>query len=112
LFVDPWTALADPTRRTIFELVATRPRPVGALAEELPWDINPYWQIEADLDKTSEVEVRFIAESPNRTRVELEHRNLDRHGEDWEGMREGVRGDQGWPLCLSRFEAVAVKEHR
>ena len=67
------------------------------------WDINPYWQIETDLDKTSEVEVRFIAESADRTRVELEHRNLDRHGGGWEGMAEGVRGGDGWPLYLSRF---------
>ena len=67
------------------------------------WDISPMWQIETDLDKTSEVEVRFVAESPDRTRVELEHRNLDRHGDGWEGMREGVAGDQGWPLYLSRF---------
>ena len=70
------------------------------------WDINPYWQIETDPDKTSEVEVRFIAESPDRTRVELEHRNLDRHGDGWEGMREGVRGDEGWPLYLKRFADV------
>jgi uncharacterized protein YndB with AHSA1/START domain len=67
------------------------------------WDISPYWQIEADPDKTSEVEVRFIAETPDRTRVELEHRNLDRHGEGWEGARDGVGGDQGWPLYLDRF---------
>jgi uncharacterized protein YndB with AHSA1/START domain len=67
------------------------------------WDISPMWKIETDLDKTSEVEVRFVAESPDRTRVELEHRNLDRHGDGWEGMREGVAGDQGWPLYLSRF---------
>ena len=33
---DGWTALADPTRRTIFELVAARPRAVGELAEQLP----------------------------------------------------------------------------
>ena len=72
------------------------------------WDINPYWQIETDHDKTSEVEVRFIAESPERTRVELEHRNLDRHGDGWEGMREGVRGNDGWPLYLQRFAAVAL----
>jgi uncharacterized protein YndB with AHSA1/START domain len=70
------------------------------------WDINPYWQIEADLDKTSEVEVRFIAESAARTRVELEHRNIDRHGDGWEGTREGVQGDQGWPLYLQRFVTV------
>jgi uncharacterized protein YndB with AHSA1/START domain len=67
------------------------------------WDISPQWQIETDLDKTSEVEVRFIAESPERTRVELEHRNLDRHGEGWEAVREGVHGDGGWPLYLDRF---------
>jgi uncharacterized protein YndB with AHSA1/START domain len=67
------------------------------------WDISPQWQIETDLDKTSEVEVRFIAEAPDRTRVELEHRNLDRHGDGWESARDGVGGDQGWPLYLERF---------
>jgi uncharacterized protein YndB with AHSA1/START domain len=67
------------------------------------WDISPQWQLEPDPDKTSEVEVRFISESPERTRVELEHRNLDRHGDGWEGVREGVHGDQGWPLYLQRF---------
>jgi uncharacterized protein YndB with AHSA1/START domain len=67
------------------------------------WDINPQWQVESDLEKTSEVEVRFIAETPERTRVELEHRNLGRHGEGWEGMRAGVEGENGWPLYLARF---------
>jgi uncharacterized protein YndB with AHSA1/START domain len=67
------------------------------------WDISPEWQIETDPDKTSEVEVRFIAEAPDRTRVELEHRNLDRHGDGWEGVRDGVHGDQGWPLYLNLF---------
>jgi uncharacterized protein YndB with AHSA1/START domain len=67
------------------------------------WDISPMWQVEADLDKTSEVEVRFTAVTPDRTRVELEHRNLDHHGDGWEGMREGVAGDGGWPLYLQRF---------
>jgi uncharacterized protein YndB with AHSA1/START domain len=67
------------------------------------WDISPQWQIESDLDKTSEVEVRFIAEASDRTRVELEHRNLDRHGPGWEAERDGVAADQGWPLYLDRF---------
>jgi uncharacterized protein YndB with AHSA1/START domain len=67
------------------------------------WDINPQWQIETDPDKTSEIEVRFIAEAPDRTRVELEHRNLDRHGDGWEAERDGVGGDGGWPLYLDRF---------
>jgi uncharacterized protein YndB with AHSA1/START domain len=71
------------------------------------WDISPQWQIETDLDKTSEVEVRFIAEASDRTRVELEHRNLDRHGPGWEAERDGVAGDGGWPLYLERFAEQA-----
>ena len=73
------------------------------------WDISPQWQLEPDLEKTSEVEVRFIPEGPERTRVELEHRHLERHGEGWEGEREGVAFDGGWPLYLRRFADV-VKE--
>ena len=69
----------------------------------ISWDINPRWQIETDLEKTSEVEVHFVPETPDRTRVELEHRNLDRHGDGWEGVRDGVGGEGGWPLYLQRF---------
>jgi uncharacterized protein YndB with AHSA1/START domain len=67
------------------------------------WDISPQWQIETDHEKTSEVDVRFISETPERTRVELEHRHLDRHGEGWESERDGVGGEGGWPLYLQRF---------
>ena len=69
----------------------------------ISWDLNPQWQIESDPDKTSEVEVRFIAETAERTRVELEHRNLDRHGEGWQAERDAVGGDGGWPLYLRRY---------
>ena len=69
----------------------------------ISWDISPYWQIETDPDKTSEVEVRFHVESASQTRVELEHRKLDRHGDGWEGVRDGVDNDQGWPLYLHRY---------
>jgi uncharacterized protein YndB with AHSA1/START domain len=69
----------------------------------ISWDINPQWQIETNLDKTSEVEVRFVSEAPERTRVELEHRNLERHGEGWEGTRDAVDSPGGWPLYLERF---------
>jgi uncharacterized protein YndB with AHSA1/START domain len=72
----------------------------------ISWDINPQWQIETDPDKTSEVEVRFSAETPERTRVELEHRNLDRHGDGWEAVREGVDSEGGWPLYLQRYADV------
>lgn len=67
------------------------------------WDINPRWQLETELRDTSEVEVRFVAEAPRRTRVLLEHRHLERHGSGWESMSDGVADDAGWPLYLSRY---------
>jgi uncharacterized protein YndB with AHSA1/START domain len=67
------------------------------------WDISPQWQLESNPSRTSEVEVRFIAEGPERTRVALEHRHLDRHGAGWEGMRAGVESEGGWPLYLNRY---------
>ena len=70
------------------------------------WDISPQWRIEDDMARTSEVEVRFIAETPERTRVELEHRHLDRHGAGWESERDGIAADDGWPLYLRRYAAL------
>jgi uncharacterized protein YndB with AHSA1/START domain len=72
------------------------------------WDISPRWQIETDPDNSSEVEVVFVAESPQRTRVELEHRHLDRHGPGWEAVRDGVAHDEGWPLYLDRYAALVA----
>jgi uncharacterized protein YndB with AHSA1/START domain len=67
------------------------------------WDVSLRWQLEADHSRTSEVEVRFVAESPARTRVELEHRNLDRHGDGWNAMRDAVGAPDGWGHGLQRF---------
>jgi uncharacterized protein YndB with AHSA1/START domain len=76
----------------------------------LGWHIDPRWQIETDPARTSEVEVRFIAEGPESTRVELEHRNLERHGDGWEGVRDGVGDAGGWPLYLERYAGLIVAE--
>ena len=67
------------------------------------WDISPQWRLETDESNASEVEVRFVWEAPDRTRVELEHRKIDRHGPDWQSLRDGVDGDAGWPLYLARY---------
>ena len=75
------------------------------------WDISPRWTIETDHAQTSEVEVRFYAETADRTRVELEHRHIDRHGPGWEAVTEGIDGREGWPLYLDRYAAL-LKEVR
>lgn len=72
----------------------------------ISWDIDPRWQVETDPERTSEVGIRFVAESAERTRVELEHRKLERHGAGWESVRDGVAADAGWPLYLRRFSEV------
>jgi uncharacterized protein YndB with AHSA1/START domain len=68
------------------------------------WDISPHWQIETDPGRCSEVEVTFTAEADSRTRVVLEHRHIDRHGEGWEGLRYGV--DEGWQLYLANYTGL------
>jgi len=70
------------------------------------WDINLSWQIETEHAKSSEVEVRFTAQGPELTLVELEHRNIDRHGSGWEQMRDAVGSGGGWNL--ERFAEVAA----
>jgi uncharacterized protein YndB with AHSA1/START domain len=70
------------------------------------WDIALDWTIETDPARTSEVEVTFAPEGEGRTRVVLEHRHLDRHGEGWEAMRSAVGSYNGWPVGLDRFAGV------
>lgn len=72
----------------------------------LAWHISPHWQLETDADRYSEVEITFTEVPDGRTRVELEHRHLDRHGEGWSQAKEGLAGDGGWPLYLSRYETI------
>jgi uncharacterized protein YndB with AHSA1/START domain len=69
------------------------------------WDINLRWQLETDPAKASEIEVTFTEEGPDRTRVLLTHRHIDRHGEGWEAMRDAL--GSGW--TLDHFAEVAAK---
>jgi uncharacterized protein YndB with AHSA1/START domain len=71
----------------------------------ISWDINLQWQLETDPKRTSEVDVSFTAESPDRTRVDLEHRNLDRHGDGWPTLRDAVGSPDGWAVGLDAFAA-------
>lgn len=67
------------------------------------WDINSDWK--ADTTVGSEVEVRFIAEGPERTRVELEHRKFEAMGEAG-GTQMRNQVDGGWPGLMEMFKAA------
>lgn len=70
----------------------------------ISWDITAQWQIETNPDRASEVEIRFVPVGDAQTRVELEHRHLERHGDGWQDYRAGVAG--GWPVFLENFRAL------
>lgn len=75
----------------------------------LSWHLQPDWTFNADIAKASEVALEFIADGPDQTRVEFEHRHLERHGEGWQQMREKVGAEGGWPVILKQYLA-AVKQ--
>jgi uncharacterized protein YndB with AHSA1/START domain len=132
-FTEEMDAWWDPDHHLIeapLERMVVEPRPGGriydlgtdgsecqwarVLAVEPPhrfvfsWDIDLEWKVETDPAKASEVEVRFESEGEGRTRATLEHRHLDRHGDGWERMRDGVGSPNGWPSGIDRFAAALV----
>jgi len=71
----------------------------------LGWQLTPDWTFDPEL--ITEVEVLFIADGANATRVELEHRNLERLGPRADAMREQVDSPNGWGALLQLFAETA-----
>jgi uncharacterized protein YndB with AHSA1/START domain len=98
-----WYELAeDATETTVGKIIAWEPPRRFVMT----WDINSEWKPDATV--SSEVEVRFVADGADATRVELEHRKFEIMGaEGGEKMRKDVDG--GWPMMLERFAAEAER---
>jgi uncharacterized protein YndB with AHSA1/START domain len=73
----------------------------------IAWQISPRREPEPDPARASTIELRFDTEGEGRTRVTLEHRDFDHHGDGAEGYRESLASEQGWPYILSRYAAAA-----
>jgi uncharacterized protein YndB with AHSA1/START domain len=71
----------------------------------LTWDITADWKYDPALG--TEIEVQFIADGEGRTRVELEHRKLDRYGERRDAMRRVFDTEGDWGRLLQMFAKVA-----
>jgi uncharacterized protein YndB with AHSA1/START domain len=72
----------------------------------ITWQITPTWQYEPDLARSSEVEITFTPEAPGMTRVDLEHRCLERHGAAAPDLKTSLQGPGGWPILLQEFARV------
>jgi uncharacterized protein YndB with AHSA1/START domain len=73
----------------------------------LSWDINADWQYDPAL--RTELEIRFIAQGGRVTRVELEHRKLDRYGARRDEMREIFDKTGDWGQLLALFARLAER---
>ena len=71
----------------------------------LTWQITAQWQFDPTF--VTHVDVRFIAEGPGITRVELEHRDLHRYGVAAESVRASIGSDSGWGLIVANLARVA-----
>jgi uncharacterized protein YndB with AHSA1/START domain len=74
----------------------------------LTWDISADWQFDPNLK--TELEIRFVPEGADSTRVELVHRHLDRYGARRDEMRRIFDSSGDWGRLLQMFASVAVAE--
>jgi uncharacterized protein YndB with AHSA1/START domain len=73
------------------------------------WNLQGDWTYDADIAHASEIELRFIAEGPDTTRVELEHRLFERHGDGAKAVHDGVDSPDGWSYTLRCYADVVNK---
>ena len=72
----------------------------------LAWQLDGDWAYDPAF--VTEVEVRFVAEGPRTTRVELEHRGLEAYGDRTDEVRGAVSSDGGWQGLVEIFARAAA----
>ncbi len=73
--------------------------PYGRLV--LVWQVSAAFKYDPDLE--TEVELTFTPVGERETRVDLEHRNLERFGDKAEQVREQVGSPRGWTKVLEDY---------
>jgi uncharacterized protein YndB with AHSA1/START domain len=72
----------------------------------LAWQLTPKWKFDADESRATQVEVTFSAEDDG-TRVTLEHRGFEVHGEAGAAMRDSVGSEGGWGQLMELYKNAA-----
>jgi uncharacterized protein YciI/uncharacterized protein YndB with AHSA1/START domain len=79
--------------------------PPGRLV--LTWQLTAEWKYDPAF--STEIEVSFVAEGARRTRVELEHKQLERYGAAADTMKNMLDSDDAWAASLAGFARAAVQ---
>ena len=77
--------------------------PPGRLV--LGWQLTAEWKFDPGL--ITEVEVRFTPDGQGSTRVELEHRDLERFGDKAGQVRDAIDAPSGWQGVLELYARAA-----
>lgn len=78
----------------------------------LSWHLQQDWSFDPDLERASDIDLRFIPEGAAATLVELTHYNLERHGGDFEDLRNRLDGPGAWGYILEEFVKKADQERQ
>jgi uncharacterized protein YndB with AHSA1/START domain len=72
----------------------------------LAWQVTAQWSFDPAF--STEVELAFTADGPKRTRVEFEHRQLERYAEAAGALRKQLDDRRGWHGSLERYASLAA----
>jgi uncharacterized protein YndB with AHSA1/START domain len=72
----------------------------------LTWQIGADWKYDPDPAHGSEIEVRFLPEGPDHTRVEVNHRHFERHGNGAADVHKAMDDEQGWNFVLASYGKI------
>ena len=74
----------------------------------LSWHLDTKFEFHEEMSLASELEFSFHSVGPRQTRVEFEHRHIERHGEGYEKLRDLLDG--GWVFILGEYTKLAQAE--
>jgi hypothetical protein len=74
----------------------------------LSWHLDGNFTYDPDPERASRVDVTFVAIGAAATRVELVHSRLDRHGDNWPRLFDGIASPNGWSAVLARYVENAL----
>jgi uncharacterized protein YndB with AHSA1/START domain len=73
------------------------------------WQINGQWQFDPDPEHASEIEVRFVADGPRQTVVDVEQRHFERLVAG-QAIHDAIKSGGSWEMLLGSYATVVAKE--